>query len=154
LPKAPGPYSIEGIASDGTRVLSLTFTPLQVADSPDGRGHFAFAVPLDQARAAGLRSLRLTGPGGQLSTTSTAPTQLQRAAASDSIIARREGESVMLRWNALLHPMIMVRDPESGKVLSLARGGDARVWTAKNALDLEVSDGVRSHRVRLAISRP
>jgi hypothetical protein len=59
----------------------------------------------------------------------------------------------MLKWNAATHPMIMVRDPETGQVLSFARGGTARVWTQKRQIDLEVSNGVTSHRLRRAISR-
>jgi hypothetical protein len=59
----------------------------------------------------------------------------------------------MLRWNAAAHPLIMVRDADSGEVLSFARGGAARVWTSKGVLDLDVSDGARSYRLRLAISR-
>jgi hypothetical protein len=47
----------------------------------------------------------------------------------------------------------MVRDPDTGQVLSFARGGNVRVWTEKRQVDLEVSDGTRSHRVRRAISR-
>jgi len=47
-----------------------------------------------------------------------------------------------------------VRDPATGRVLAFARGGNARVWTAKGEVDLEVSNGVRSQRARLAISRP
>jgi hypothetical protein len=49
--------------------------------------------------------------------------------------------------------MVMVRDPDTGEVLSFARGGDARVWTSKAQVDLEVSDGVQSQRVRRAINR-
>jgi hypothetical protein len=49
--------------------------------------------------------------------------------------------------------MIVVRDPDTGEVLSFARGGTALVRTDKGELDLDVSDGVRSQRVRLAISR-
>ncbi len=49
--------------------------------------------------------------------------------------------------------MLIVRDPDTGEVLSFARGGNARVWTGKSAVDLEVSNGVQSHRERLAISR-
>lgn len=73
--------------------------------------------------------------------------------AGATIRSKREGESVLLQWNALAHPTIMVRDPDTGRVLSFARGGSARVWTSKDHLDLELSDGVRSQRVRLAINR-
>jgi hypothetical protein len=60
---------------------------------------------------------------------------------------------VALEWDAALYPMIMVRDPGSGEVLSFARGGKSWVQTSKGALDLDLSDGVQSQRVRLAISR-
>ncbi|HZI75571.1 MAG TPA: hypothetical protein VFD73_16440, partial [Gemmatimonadales bacterium] len=59
----------------------------------------------------------------------------------------------MLKWNAATHPMIMVRDPDTGEVLSLLRGGTAMVQTAKREVVLEVSDGIGSHRLRRAISR-
>jgi hypothetical protein len=78
-----------------------------------------------------------------------------RRAVSDSVVARREaGGQVRLQWNAAAHPMIMVRDPDTGEVLAFARGGDARIWSRKGELDLEVSDGVQSQRLRRAINRP
>jgi hypothetical protein len=49
--------------------------------------------------------------------------------------------------------MIMVRDPDTGEVLSFGRGGSALIQTAKSQLDLDISDGIRSHRLRLAINR-
>ena len=49
--------------------------------------------------------------------------------------------------------MLIVRDPDTGEVLSFARGGNARVWTGRARWISEVSNGVQSHRERLAISR-
>jgi hypothetical protein len=72
---------------------------------------------------------------------------------SEEIVARREGASVSLRWDAAVYPMIMVRDPDTGEVLSFGRGGSALIQTAKSQLDLDISDGIRSHRLRLAINR-
>jgi hypothetical protein len=153
LPKSRGPYSVEAIASDGSRLFTLSFEATASADDPKGSRHFAFAVPLDQARAAGLGILRLTGPAiGVAAVTQTAK-RLLRESVADTVTAQREVSGVMLKWNAVAHPMIMVRDPDTGEVLSFARGGNARVWTGKSAVDLEISDGVRSHRVRRAISR-
>jgi hypothetical protein len=153
LPNRPGPYSIEATASDGTRLFSLSFEAAQVADRPDGSRHFAFAVPLDPVRAARLGSLRLTGPGAQVAAISQAAAQLRRGPTTDTVSLQREAGAVTLKWNALVHPMIMVRDPDTGEVLSFARGGNARVWTDKDEVDLEVSSGVGSQRVRRAISR-
>lgn len=151
LPQRPGPYSVTATGVDGARLLTLSFDVASGQDDPGG-GHFAFAVPLDPARASRLGSLRLEGPTGEASSSRTLQ-QLRTGRASDSILARREGENVSLRWNAAIYPMIMVRDPDTGQVLSFARGGEALVRTSKPDLDLEVSDGVQSQRVRLAISR-
>jgi hypothetical protein len=152
LPVKPGPYSVEGIATDGTSLFSLSFETTEVADDPSGSRHFAFAVPLDQARAARLGSLRLTGPGGA-ATISPRVGALRQTVAPDSIVARREPGRVALEWNVQVHPMIMVRDPDTGEVLSFARGGKARVWTTKRSLDLVASDGVQSKAQRVTVAR-
>ncbi len=152
LPTRPGPYSVTATGVDGTRLFNLSFDVATVEDSQEGSGHFAFAVPLDQANAVRLGSLRLEGPAGSVAQVRSLA-QARTGPPSEPIVARREGENVSLRWNAALHPMIMVRDPDTGEVLTFARGGTALVRTPKGQLDLDVSDGVRSQRVRLAINR-
>jgi hypothetical protein len=153
LPSAPGPYAVEATGADGSSVFRLSFDATQVADDPRGNRHFAFAVPLDQARAAQLGNLRLSGPGGAVTASSRPAAQLQRAGRPSKVEARRDAAGVTVSWNTADHPMVMVRDPETGEVLSFARGGNSRVWTAKGEVDLEMSDGVKSQRLRLAISR-
>jgi hypothetical protein len=155
LPAAPGPYSIEATASDGSRIFALSFDAKPVADDPQNSRHFAFAVPLDQARAAQLSNLRLLGPGARVATMSQSVARVERRAVPGTVVAHREtGGQVRLQWNAAAHPLVMVRDPDTGEVLAFARGGDARVWTGKSEVDLELSDGVRSQRVRRVINRP
>jgi hypothetical protein len=149
LPTRAGPYSVSAMAVDGSRLFTLSFDVAVIEDAPANNGHFAFAVPLDQANAARLGSLRLQGPTGGASQERRAHIRTERA--SESIVVRREGANVSLRWDAAAHPMIMVRDPETGEVLSFARGGTALVRTAKGELDLVVSDGVRSQLVRTLV---
>jgi hypothetical protein len=153
LPGRPGPYSVQGITTDGSSLFNLSFDATEVADDPRGSRRFAFAVPLDQARAATLADVRVAGPGGTASAASLSVARLRTGAAPDSIVARREAGSVTLQWNASSHPMIMVRDPGTGEVLSFARGGRARVWTTKGSLDLVVSDGVQSKAQRVTVTR-
>jgi hypothetical protein len=153
LPARPGAYSVEGTAADGSSLFSLSFDPAEVADDPRGSRHFAFAVPVDQFSAARLANLRLSGPDGIASSASLSLARLRAGARPDSIVARREARGVALEWNASTHPMIMVRDPDTGEVLSFARGGKARVRTTKGSLDLLVSDGVQSEVKRLTVSR-
>ena len=152
LPRRPGPYSVTAKAQDGSQLFRLSFDVALAQDMPAGNGHFAFTVPLDQASAQRLQSLRLTGPGGG-SATGLRPLAQVRVSPSEEIVARREGANVSLRWDAAVYPMIMVRDPDTGEVLSFGRGGSALIQTAKGQLDLDVSDGIRSHRLRLAINR-
>jgi hypothetical protein len=152
LPTEPGPYSVEAIAADGGSLFKVSFNAAEVADDPRRSRYFAFAVPIDPARAARLGSLRLTAPGGRIAAMSQ-QTARQRAAQAGPIRAQRETDGVALRWDASSHPMIMVRDPDTGEVLSFARGGNARVATPKGEVLLEMSDGVKSQRLRLAISR-
>jgi len=152
LPRRPGPYSVTATALDGTQLFALSFDAATPADSPEGGSYFAFAVPLDPARATRLASLRLAGPGGITAALRALPDL--RMGAQETIAARREGQNVLLQWNPSVHPTIMVRDPDTGEVLSFARGGSARVRTSKGEVDLVLSDGVQSQRLRKAISRP
>jgi hypothetical protein len=153
LPQNRGPYTLEARAADGSTLFNLSFDATPSADGGQDTKHFAFAIPIDQARAVRLGTMRLTGPGVQFAVTRQSAELLQRGQVPDRITARRETGAIALQWNAAAHPMLIVRDPDTGEVLSFARGGNARVWTGKNAVDLEVSNGVQSHRERLAISR-
>jgi hypothetical protein len=151
LPRRPGPYAVTGRSRDGSELFRVSFDVTRAEDGPADNGHFAFAVPLDQARVLSLQSLRLDGPTGTV--TASKPMAQLRVSPGDQVVARREGASVSLRWDATAYPMIMVRDPDTGEVLSFARGGSALVQTSKEVLDLDISDGIRSQRLRLAISR-
>ncbi len=152
LPTRPGPYSVTGTADDGSQLFSLSFDAPIAADNPQGSRHFAFAVPVDQARVSRLASVQLVGGGG-VATNSRTTALLQAQGGDDSIVAQRDGQSVALRWNARAYPLIVVRDRDTGEVLTFGRGGNARVWTSKGEIDLDVSDGVKSQRVRVAINR-
>ena len=63
LPDAGGAYRLSGTAADGRELFSLSFDMDEIADG-DGRGGFAFAMPLDPSRASGIASIMLSGPGG------------------------------------------------------------------------------------------
>ena len=153
MPQTRGPYAIEAQAADGSSLFNLSFDATVGADAGQNTRYFAFAVPIDHSTAARLGTVRLTGPGTRLAAVRQSRELLQRGPVPDRITARRETGTIALQWNAAAHPMLIVRDPDTGEVLSFARGGNARVWTGKTAVDLEVSNGVQSHRERLAISR-
>ena len=151
LPKRAGPYTVSATALDGSPLFNLSFEMATVEDGSSANGHFAFAVPLNVENARRVASLRLTGPTGTV--TAARPPALARVESANAIEARREGLNVSLKWDAYAYPTVMVRDPDSGEVLAFGRGGTAVVRSSSNELELVVSDGVRSQRLRLAIKR-
>jgi hypothetical protein len=152
LPGRPGPYSIEGTASDGSRVFSLSFDAVEVADDARGARHFAFAVPLDEKMAARLETIRLAGPGVGMVATSASPASLRATPAGPLSVMQAAG-GVALRWDAAAHPMIMVRDVRTGEVLSFARGGNVVVPGDRSEVELVMSDGVRSRSATVRAPR-
>ncbi|MDF1505611.1 glycoside hydrolase family 3 N-terminal domain-containing protein [Roseisolibacter sp. H3M3-2] len=65
--------------------------------------------------------------------------------AADAAAPEAEGgDRVRLRWDAAAQPMVVVRDPASGAVLSFARGGDASIAASGAEVELVYSDGVKS----------
>jgi hypothetical protein len=148
LPSHSGPYSVQGRAADGSTLFNLSFTPNEVADGKGNQQHFAFAIPMPPAKAARLASLRLTAPGREI------VRQAQASIQPDSVQLRRiGGNRVALRWNGTAHPTVMVRDVETGQVLSFARGGSAELFTTKNQVDVVLSDGVQSRSRRMQVAR-
>jgi hypothetical protein len=147
LSQQPGPYSIQGQAEDGSSLFALSFTPNEVADAPQRRQNFAFAIPLSAARAARLSSIRLTGQGRTVA-------QLQSPVQPDSVQLKPvAGGRLSLRWNANAHPMVMVRDPRSGEVVSFARGGSIELPPSRHQIDVLLSNGVKSRVKRVQVTR-
>jgi hypothetical protein len=156
LPKARGPYSVEAAKDDGARLFSLSFDASEVPDSRRGARQFAFAVPLGGVSGDQVGSLRLSGPGGEVAAVRApaAPGPLAAARAAETAVeARAVAGGVALRWDAAARPMVMVRDPDTGEVLSFARGGQVNVATSKRTLDVVVSDRVGSRQVRVTAGR-
>ncbi|MGH7509980.1 MAG: zinc-dependent metalloprotease family protein [Gemmatimonadales bacterium] len=157
LPSAPGPYSIEARAADGATVFNLSFSPDQVADIPGDQKSFVFAVPLSAANAARIGTLRLSGQGRQAVSSipvgdAAADPQLRAGVRPEAVEIRRAAAGrVALQWNARAHPMVMVRHPRTGEVLSLARGGKVQLSTTAGEVDLVFSDGVKSRIERTEV---
>ena len=151
LPQGAGPFRVEGRAADGAPLFALSFDAAEVADAPRRSRHFAFAVPLDGAAAGRLASLRRDTPAGEVASQRLAP-PLAAAGAQAGVEARAVAGGAQLRWDATAHPMVMVRDPATGEILSFARGGVVDLPTAQRALDVVLSDRVGSRSVRVAVA--
>jgi hypothetical protein len=154
LPHRGGPYVIAAKSEDGRTLFSFSFTPSVIADAPGDQQSFVFAVPLSDRQAAQLASLRLTGQGLETELTRSPGAAPQQGGGGMAPLAqvRRVGSGrVGIQWDALAHPMVMVRDTETGEVLSLARGGSVHIETPKREVDLVLSDGLRSTVRRVGI---
>lgn len=145
LPEADGPYTLEARSDDGSRVFSFSFSPVEVADDPNGGRHFAFAVPLPPERSARIAQLRLSGEGGSV--------MLSRAGGgtADVEVSAAGPGRVALRWDPGRNPMVVVRDPESGRILSFARDGRAEVAADEPELSLTLSDRIQSRDVLVRV---
>lgn len=145
LPKSAGPYTLEARSGDGSRVFGLSFSPLEVADDPNGGKQFAFAVPLTRERGERIELLRLSGPEG------SATIGRGGDGAADVEVTSPGPGRVALRWDASRAPMVVVRDPRSGQILSFARGGRAEVAADQPDLSLTLSDRVRSRELLVRV---
>jgi len=153
LPRETGPYAVEAKSEDGTTLFRLSFSPREIADAPRMQRSFAFLVPLSDAQASRLSSLRLSGLGREVIRNRpqhTSGVQFGKLAPEQHIkVQRAAGGRLGIRWDANAYPMVMVRDPESGEILSFARGGNVNVATQKRRVELVLSNGVQS-KVELA----
>ncbi|HEY0020906.1 MAG TPA: hypothetical protein VGC13_31685 [Longimicrobium sp.] len=152
LPERPGPYALEARDAAGATLYSLAFDAMEVMDGAPGERHFAFAIPRRALRLDRAASLHLRAAGAQAARLSPAPAAGRLQAAAPRVSVQRGGTGgVALRWEPARHPMVLVRDPATGQVLSFARGGRVEVRTDAAELDLLLSDGVRTtaHRVRV-----
>ena len=152
LPPESGPYTLEGRAADGSPLFHLSFAAERVADDPRGSEHFAFAIPLPPERAVRLDAVRLVVPGRPAVSVRGAAEAVSGGAA-DVRTTRIAAGRVALRWDAARHPMVMVRDPATGQVLSFARGGASEVVTDRDDLDVQLSSGLGGRTTRVAVPR-
>ena len=70
------------------------------------------------------------------------------------MVQRLNARAVRLQWNDAEARGVLVRHPRTGEILAFARGGNAVVYTSETALDLTLSDGVRSARQRVTVGAP
>jgi hypothetical protein len=152
LPTASGSYEVTGYDDAGTALFTLDFEPTRTSkDGTGGGAHFAFAVPVADATYQRLARLEFSGNGRRVELVSRQQAAAAEAAARGLEIAAEASARARLRWNAAAFPMVMLRDPDSGEVLSFARNGDLSVVTSRPEVDVVLSDGVRSASARVRV---
>jgi hypothetical protein len=141
VPSGTGPYEVRGVDASGTVLFSYRFSPGEV-DHIDARS-FAFAIPTRVARPDQLAEIVLTGPEGRASR-SRSPVSGNRVPGPS--LNRLPG-GPRVSWAATEFPLAVVRDAQTGEVLSFARGG--QVTVPGRLMDIFFSDGVRTERQRI-----
>ncbi|MGQ0704100.1 MAG: hypothetical protein ACT4PM_13290, partial [Gemmatimonadales bacterium] len=145
----PGPYQVELLRADGSMLGAARFEAPEIADLPGGpERHFAFVLPLGAEPEAVARvRVRMDGRTVEL--------RPPAAVAPDPrpVVSRVGPDRISVRWDASRHPMVLVRDPATGRVLSFARNGDATVWSRATEIELQFSDGVRTTSRRERVLR-
>ncbi len=150
LPFRAGDQVIEGLATDGSSLFRLSFHPAQVADLPGRVSAFAFAIPLTDARAAALASIRLGGGAGA---EMVAPAQADRRdVPAAPLEARREaGGRVVVRYEDAGVRAALIRDGDTGELLAVAHRGIGGVTTSARELEVVLSNGVHSETRRVRV---
>ena len=144
-----GPHRLRGFDQAGEVLFDLRFQGARVAGPPGVQEeHFALMVPVGPGGPLRLERVELETADGRTATRTaalTGPELLQAMQREDAVrVEAVEEEWARVRWDLELFPAIMVRDPETGTILSFADNGDIRVRTAVTLLEVTVSDGVRS----------
>jgi len=147
-PVVDGNARVRGIASDGTVLFDVAVEAAPV-DHPSAAAerHFAHVVALSDAAAARLERLELSDDG-RVTVRRAAPaaTPTPTPFARQAVLA---GGGERIRWDVRSHPAVFLRDPRSGRLTGVLRGGvaDFDAATSARGLQLLVSDGLRTVRV-------
>ena len=152
LPAAGGDFTLTAQDASGRQLYSTSFSPVALSDdAPGGGAHFAFVIPMSEAAHAQLARLVVSGRGRSDERVSRQPASALAAATAGADIAAEASDRARVKWNAASFPMMVVRDGETGQILSFARGGDMSIATRKADVELIVSDGVRSATTRVRV---
>ena len=143
-----GPYTWEAKDAQGHVVTRVSFRMYEVADMENQEPqHFAFVVPMDAATMDALDSVRVVKGESELAVRK-AKTALQTQQAMNIFrVSDLGGRRAEVHWDAIAHPVVMLRDAKTGEVRGFLRGGDATIEDAPESLELQLSDGVKGRAV-------
>jgi subtilisin-like proprotein convertase family protein len=149
-----GSRLIEGRDASGSLLFQRSVSLIQVADDIPGSQiqHFITAIPVKDFSIKQLNELRVLGGSGPEAVRWSSNVLPLMSGAVQMPQAKLFGEGeVRLTWDAIAHPLVMVRDAITGDVLSFARGGDMVIKTPAKQLELTLSSGVTSEKMVLNI---
>jgi IPT/TIG domain-containing protein len=147
-PIQAGPYTWEGKDASGQVVSRVPFQMYEVADLPNQDAqHFAFVVPMNVTTMDALDTLRVVKGESELASQKAKSALQTQQALNIFRTADLGGRRMEVHWDASAHPVVMLRDANTGEVRGFIRGGDATIEDTPDNLELQLSDGVRSRVV-------
>src|SRR5262249_48544327 len=152
-PIASGPFTWEARDARGQVVTRVPFQMLEIADLLNQEAqHFAFVVPMDAATMNALDTVRVVKGESEFASQKAKSALQTRQAMNIFRISDLGGRRAEVHWDAVAHPVVMLRDAKTGEVRGFLRGGDATIEDVPDSLELLLSDGVRNRVV--AQNRP
>jgi hypothetical protein len=156
-PPEPGPYRLLALDADGFVLAAVSFQAPQVA----GRGprHFAFTLPMTEVLRNHLASF-LVHLGGRRLPLQAAWNGKPLAPTGSGLglgeppppVARRAADgTVTLAWDPDRYPEVLALDPAAGTLLGTLSAWKRSLRTDAAELDLRLSDGIRTTRVRVPV---
>jgi len=142
----PGDHRLVLRDGRGEVLMEVPFAPSEVPDLPAGDVcNFMLAIPCPPSLAASLATIEVVHDGrvlGALRGPET--THRLRADHRDPVAVLWGPGNVHLGWDHGTHPAVIVRDPATGRTLSVATGGAVELATDLKELELLMSDGIRT----------
>jgi hypothetical protein len=143
-----GTYTWEGKDAQGRVIARVPFQMYEVADIPnDEPKHFAFVVPMDAAVMDTLDTVHVIKGESELASQKAKGVAQARAAMNIFRLSDLPGRKAEIHWDAIAHPVVMLRDTKTGEVRGFLRGGDATIEDAPDGMEIQLSDGVKSSLV-------
>jgi hypothetical protein len=146
-PVTSGPYRVRGVDTVGRELFSLPFSGDELPEEVGGGRQFAFVLPTGSFDRAALVAIHLDGPGVRVSRSRAARTPGTTPA--EPSLARIADGSIELTWDGASYPMALVRNAETGEIVSFARDGSIRIADGPTDVEVVLSDGVSTLSRRL-----
>jgi hypothetical protein len=147
LPQRAGSDLLEGLDHEGRRLFLLPFEADRLVDSPDTSARqFAFVVPLSASTETKLARIRWSSGARSTEVSSNG------YAGGSEVPTTVEGR-VQVRSLAAHAMGVLLRDVQTGEILSIGRNSEAVAFTHSTSVDVIVSDGVHSRTRRVEIGR-
>src|SRR5262249_59145324 len=109
----------------------VTRAPCQMFEVADIKNqepqHFAFVIPMDDATMNTLDSVRVIKGESELASQKAKNAMVTQQAVDIFRVSDLGGRRAEVHWDAIAHPVIMLRDAKTGEVRGFLRGGDAMI---------------------------